>query len=188
MRILEIGPGTANGKSWIWPDADTVDTAAKGATCNCRWGQEPFPFEDNTYDLVFASHVLEHVPWYRTDAALQEAHRILKPGGEIEIYVPDFAWIVQCYKNKKAGDHWDVYDIKDHWMTWVNGRIFTYGEDATELKSAIRPLVQTQHKATFDADYLWWRLDRNKFKSAHIPPKRRHGTAHPEELRMVATK
>jgi predicted SAM-dependent methyltransferase len=82
MNRLEIGPGTANGKSVIWADADTVDTAAAGATCNSRWGQEPFPFADSTYGLVFASHVLEHVPWYRTDAAIAEVHRVLKVGGE----------------------------------------------------------------------------------------------------------
>ena len=90
MKVLEIGPGTADGKSHHFPDADTVDPAARKATACRRWGQEPFPFKENTYDLVFASHVLEHVPWYRTDAALREARRVLKPGGHLQVFVPDF--------------------------------------------------------------------------------------------------
>ena len=37
------------------------------------------PFDDNSFDAVYCSHVLEHVP---DDAkALKEFHRILKPSG-----------------------------------------------------------------------------------------------------------
>jgi predicted SAM-dependent methyltransferase len=187
MRVLEIGPGTVDGKSHHFPDADTVDPAVGGATACCRWGQEPFPFKENTYDLVFASHVLEHIPWYRTDAALREVHRVLKPGGHLQVFVPDFKWILECYNNKKQGDNWDVYGTDKHWMTWVNGRIFTYGEDAVELKSKKRPLVQTHHKAVFDQDYLTWRLKKNGFKDCK-PFKRKQGTAHPHELAMIGTK
>lgn len=40
---------------------------------------EVLPFPDGTFDLVFSSHVLEHVP--NTDLAIREIHRVLKPGG-----------------------------------------------------------------------------------------------------------
>ena len=37
------------------------------------------PFEDNTYDLIFCNHVLEHIP--DDTKAMQELYRILKKGG-----------------------------------------------------------------------------------------------------------
>lgn len=37
------------------------------------------PFEDNTFDVIFCNHVLEHIP--DDTRAMQELYRILKPGG-----------------------------------------------------------------------------------------------------------
>jgi predicted SAM-dependent methyltransferase len=37
------------------------------------------PFEDNTYDVIFCNHVLEHIP--NDTKAMQELYRVLKPGG-----------------------------------------------------------------------------------------------------------
>ena len=45
-----------------------------------------FPFEDNQYEVVFASHVLEHLA--RLDLAVQEMARVLKPGGLLMIATP----------------------------------------------------------------------------------------------------
>jgi len=46
-----------------------------------------FPFEDNTFDVVFSRYVLEHV----SDSAefLDEVHRILKPGGSFFFLTPN---------------------------------------------------------------------------------------------------
>jgi predicted SAM-dependent methyltransferase len=37
------------------------------------------PFEDNTYDIIFCNHVLEHIP--DDTKAIQELYRVLKKGG-----------------------------------------------------------------------------------------------------------
>jgi SAM-dependent methyltransferase len=44
------------------------------------------PFEDATYDVVFASHVLEHIDEDRT--ALREIRRVLRPNGLAVLPVP----------------------------------------------------------------------------------------------------
>lgn len=49
----------------------------------------PYPFPDNSFDLVEASHVLEHLD--KPFAIMKELHRILKPGGRLEIKVPHFS-------------------------------------------------------------------------------------------------
>jgi len=178
-KILEIGPGTANGKSIHFPGADTLDCQGANPTYRASWGEEPLPVPDDTYDLVFASHVLEHIPWYRAVTALREVRRVLKPGGEFEVYVPDFAFIVECYLNRKCGDNWRVFNEAGGWMTWVNGRIFTYGADATELKSAHRPLTQSHHKCVYDESYLVARLIDAGFPEDTSPlSRRRNGSAH----------
>ena len=57
----------------------------------------PFPFDDDTFDLVLAKQVLEHVPHnlpvhgYATNflqLLIEEMWRILKPGGLLHIEVP----------------------------------------------------------------------------------------------------
>lgn len=37
------------------------------------------PFENNSYDIIFCNHVLEHIP--NDTKAMQELYRVLKPGG-----------------------------------------------------------------------------------------------------------
>lgn len=37
------------------------------------------PFADNSYDIIFCNHVLEHIP--NDTKAMQELYRVLKPGG-----------------------------------------------------------------------------------------------------------
>lgn len=47
---------------------------------------QELPFEDQTYDFVFASHVLEHIP--NDKKAISEIRRILKPNGITILPVP----------------------------------------------------------------------------------------------------
>lgn len=50
----------------------------------------PWPFEDNTFTLISASHVLEHIP--REDLmfvkVMNECWRVLKPDGQMRIASP----------------------------------------------------------------------------------------------------
>ena len=47
---------------------------------------EELPFEDDSMDMVFSSHVLEHIP--NQKKALEEIYRVLKPGGYHVCIVP----------------------------------------------------------------------------------------------------
>ncbi len=46
------------------------------------------PVEDDRYDLVFLSQVLEHLP--QPALVLSEPHRVLKPGGRVWASAPLF--------------------------------------------------------------------------------------------------
>ncbi|MCE5260263.1 MAG: methyltransferase domain-containing protein [Chloroflexi bacterium] len=48
---------------------------------------EALPYPDRMFDVVLSHEVLEHVPNDR--AAVSEAHRVLKPGGRLVVFVPN---------------------------------------------------------------------------------------------------
>ncbi len=49
----------------------------------------PYPFPDNSFELIEAFHVFEHLD--RPFDVMKEMHRILKPGGVLHIEVPHFS-------------------------------------------------------------------------------------------------
>ena len=55
-------------------------------------------FEDNSADLIYACHVLEHFKRYEVGRVLKEWHRVLKRGGILRVAVPDFEAIVKVYE------------------------------------------------------------------------------------------
>lgn len=125
MRFLEIGPGDAP----LGPEWETVDCRARvGIDRVGLWGSsEGLPYDADQFDLVYASHVLEHIPWFNTARALADVHRILKPGGVFEVWVPDFAYLIRCYLRRECGDDWRKFNDDSDPMVWLNGRLFTYG-------------------------------------------------------------
>jgi predicted SAM-dependent methyltransferase len=54
------------------------------------------PFEDNSIDEIFASHVLEHTAL--KDNVLKEWERVLKPNRKIIIAVPDLLQSIALYR------------------------------------------------------------------------------------------
>lgn len=81
-------------------------------------------FEDDTFDAVICSEVLEHLPDY--GAALAEMRRVLKPTGKLCVSVPN-AWPERiCWKLAPAPDGY-AFEPGGHI------RIF----DATELRVAV---------------------------------------------------
>ncbi|BCX12980.1 MAG: hypothetical protein KatS3mg067_1918 [Thermosynechococcus sp.] len=53
---------------------------------------------DDSVDLIYNCHVLEHFKRRDVPRVLKEWHRVLKPGGVLRISVPDFAQICKVYR------------------------------------------------------------------------------------------
>jgi predicted SAM-dependent methyltransferase len=45
--------------------------------------------ENNSAELIYASHVLEHADYIESEAALKRWHQVLKSGGVLRLSVPD---------------------------------------------------------------------------------------------------
>lgn len=83
-RVLNVGCGYGQFKA---PNVVNLDAEA---ICepNVVWdlSKTPLPFDDNSFDVVIANHILEHVPnWWR---CFEDFSRILVEGGKVVVYVP----------------------------------------------------------------------------------------------------
>ncbi|NQV18425.1 MAG: class I SAM-dependent methyltransferase [Armatimonadetes bacterium] len=71
----------------------------------CDIEKEPFPFEENSMDLIFSKSVLEHV--VNADNFLSQTYHILKPGGLAILMCPDWGTQYKIY--------WDDYTHVKAW-------------------------------------------------------------------------
>jgi len=55
-------------------------------------------FKDNSVDLIYASHCLEHFSHLEISSVLAEWRRTLKPGGILRLSVPDFDLLLNIYQ------------------------------------------------------------------------------------------
>ncbi|TWD81088.1 methyltransferase family protein [Kribbella amoyensis] len=97
-EVLELGAGwcdfsnNVKAKRVVAMDLDsTVDRAAAAhvepVVGDCT---DLGKFEDGTFDVVFASNLLEHLYRDASDRLLSEAKRVLRPGGRLILMQPNF--------------------------------------------------------------------------------------------------
>ncbi len=149
-RCLEIGPGPEPVEGFEtlnlhgFGDADYVADATK-----------PLPFEDDTFEVVYASHIIEHVAWYQLKDVVKEWVRILKPGGRLDIWTPDGLKICKAFveaeleggERFKEDGWWKNNEGQDPCL-WANGRVFTFGDGTGTTQSS------NWHRALFSPRFL----------------------------------
>jgi SAM-dependent methyltransferase len=84
MKRLSLGCGEEERAGFVGLDSDP------SVSPDVVWDleQTPLPFEDGEFELVRASHILEHV--HNLMPLMQEVRRILTPGGIFDVAVPMF--------------------------------------------------------------------------------------------------
>lgn len=87
--LLNIGCGSRFHEDWV--NMDIVPHGYGTLVHNAATG---LPFPDNSFEAVYHSHVLEHLPRRDAPFLLRECLRVLKPGGIIRVAVPDLE--AQC--------------------------------------------------------------------------------------------
>ena len=94
-RKLHIGGQTAHPE-WEVFDANPADIVDHVGNAN-----DLSRFEDNTFDALYSSHVLEHFS-YQTELSqvLAEWYRVLKPGGTIYASVPNLEVLCELFLMK----------------------------------------------------------------------------------------
>jgi predicted SAM-dependent methyltransferase len=61
--------------------------------------REPLPIEDESFDWVYSSHLIEHVHLEKAIEMLREVRRLLKPGGHLRLSTPDLRRYVEGYRD-----------------------------------------------------------------------------------------
>lgn len=90
---LGCGPRTLAG----FVNVDLLDAPGVDVVADVS---SPLPFRDGQADLVYASHVLEHLPTAQVPAVLREWRRLLRDGGEVLIAVPNLELIAELLSSR----------------------------------------------------------------------------------------
>lgn len=93
---LDIGCGTFKRQGFIG-----VDPYAEADVHASMWS---LPFPDDSIEEIYSSHALEHIGKFEVLDTLKEWRRILRPGGKIEIQVPDLRWCCQQWLARQTTD------------------------------------------------------------------------------------
>jgi len=75
---------------------------------------DDIPYADNSISAINSEHSLEHVGWDRSNKALHEWYRVLQPGGELLLKMPD---LEQCCKKYIETPVSDI--VKKDWYKYT---------------------------------------------------------------------
>jgi ubiquinone/menaquinone biosynthesis C-methylase UbiE len=93
MTKLHLGAGRRVLKGFISIDIEespTTDIVADIAKLDM--------FSDGEVDSIYCSHAFEYFDRVQAPDVLREWHRVLKPGGDVRISVPDFEKLIDVYR------------------------------------------------------------------------------------------
>lgn len=85
LKKLNLGCGEHHKEGYVNVDWQPLTKPDISHNLN----ELPYPFADNSFELVEAYHLLEHLD--KPFAVMTELHRILKPGGILHLKVPHFS-------------------------------------------------------------------------------------------------
>ncbi|WP_375560318.1 methyltransferase domain-containing protein [Bernardetia sp. OM2101] len=121
LPYLNLGCGTRFHTQWT--NLDFVKTGEGVIAHNLLNG---IPFEDNTFEVVYHSHVLEHFSKEDAQTLLEECRRVLKSEGILRIAIPDLEQIARFYiksleeaveepndKIKQLNHQWMIIELID---------------------------------------------------------------------------
>jgi len=157
MKLLNIGCGdTRPGPPWI-----NIDNWEGGGGClnepnfifhDCR---NPLPFEDNSFDGAFASHLFEHLDAQAAKKLMEEVNRILIPGGLLCVGVPNGSYHRKVWPE----------DTRDQ-SPRLFGEEIPPGDPVTN--NLRRACFFHEHKQVFTEDSLWCHFVVSGFPSQHV--------------------
>lgn len=140
--LLNLGCGTYKRPGWINVDAYKECSPDMILDLNVT----PYPWEDNSVDAVLMTHVLEHVEnWW---GCFTECARILKPGGTLQINVPDeSSSTALTYR-----DHLNVFNLAS--FHGIKGRMSGTNAWAKSVEGTV-PLVLEHYFRVPFKQYEW---------------------------------
>lgn len=177
MKYLNLGCGQRYHPDWTNINFSSTDEAV--ISHDLRLG---IPFPDQSFDVVYHSHVLEHFSKPEASKFLKECSRVLRPQGVLRVVVPDLEEIARVYlhslKEASANDfewaknyQWILLEMYDQTVRNKSGgemidflsdsclfnEKFVVGRCGVEIEN----IILSSQKPTA----VTKTVDKNKFKS-----------------------
>lgn len=113
MKYLNLGCGQRFHSSWT--NINFVSNGNGVIAHNLKHG---IPFPDESFDLVYHSHVLEHFPKEEAEDFIKECCRVLRPQGILRVVVPDLEQIAKMYLHclEQVGTDSQEWEQNYQWM------------------------------------------------------------------------
>jgi glycosyltransferase involved in cell wall biosynthesis/predicted SAM-dependent methyltransferase len=152
-KKLNLGCGNKRMEGFV--NCDIVDIKEVDEIFNFY----EIPYQDNTISEISSEHALEHVPKEKAKQAIKEWFRVLKPGGVLNLYIPDLELCALGYVNGDNKRTVNGYPEKEWYkMTLFGAQTAENGSDAEHQfhltgfsKNEIREILED---AGFIIDYL----------------------------------
>jgi predicted SAM-dependent methyltransferase len=93
IPYLNVGCGKKYNSNWV--NVDMVADGPDVIACNLIEG---IPFPDNSFEVVYHSQVIEHIPKEAAAFFIGECYRVLKPNGVIRVVCPDLQNLMEEYQ------------------------------------------------------------------------------------------
>ena len=127
LPFANLGCGGCFHPDWI-----NLDLAPQSAHVVRHDLRTRLPLGDGSCEVVYHSHLLEHLPHAVAPVFLQECYRVLVPGGILRVVVPDLEMIARLYlknlEQASAGDteaahryEWLVLELIDQMVRQESG-------------------------------------------------------------------
>lgn len=127
-----------------WVNMDILDLSQYAQREGYKFMQHDsrtrLPFNDNSVDLIYSSHFLEHLNYDEAVAFITECKRVMKPGATMRLMVPDTELLMTKYHNNTMSDFDEINvesanastDMAKFWNLVFNGHSAAY--DFNSLK------------------------------------------------------
>jgi predicted SAM-dependent methyltransferase len=106
-RKLQLGAGGHPLAGWLNTDLHDYGRPDVLVYLDVR---KPFPLPDESFDVVFSEHMLEHLSYAEGQHCLRESFRVLRPGGKIRIATPSL---------ERLADLYDGGDLQERYVSWA---------------------------------------------------------------------
>jgi predicted SAM-dependent methyltransferase len=151
-RGLSLNLGAGFHQRDGWTPIDLMVSPPTGIQWDVRWG---LPFENGSVRRIHCEHFFEHLRFPdEVMPALAECSRVLEPGGELRIIVPDAARYISAYARHDA----EFFDA----MRELGGAAQPFDTDIEIVNQAFR--MGGDHQFAWDLAVMQRRLEAVGFE------------------------
>jgi len=109
VRKLQLGTGDNVLAGWLNTD---IHQFTGGSTIVYLDARKRFPFPDESFDVVFSEHVIEHIDYADGLRSLHECRRVLRPNGRIRIATPSLERLIRLFDAEPT-------DVQRRYLRWA---------------------------------------------------------------------